>query len=66
MLYIEDTKIELKCQGFEAKQIEISPNNDKTVVFFQSTRQTSKNRKTKLQQAQKSQMDFIDEQRQAF
>ena len=27
MLYIED-KIELKCQGFEAKQIEFGPNND--------------------------------------
>ena len=40
MLYIEDAKIELKCQGFEAKQIEFGPNNDKAVVFFQSTRQT--------------------------
>ena len=40
MLLLKDIKIELKCQGFEAKQIGFSPNNDKVVVFFQSTQQT--------------------------
>lgn len=41
MLFLEDIKIELNCQGFEAKQIGFSPNNDKAVAIFESTRQTN-------------------------
>ena len=32
MLFLEDIKIELKSQGFEAKQISFSPTNDSAVV----------------------------------
>ena len=40
MLFLEDIKIELKSQGFEAKQISFSPTNDSAVVCFKSTRKT--------------------------
>lgn len=38
MLFLEDIKIELKSQGFEAKQISFSPKNDSAVVCFKSTK----------------------------
>lgn len=41
MLFLEDIKIELKCQGFEAKQIAFSPNQDSAVVYLESTMKTS-------------------------
>lgn len=40
MLLLEDIKIEFKCQGFEAKYINFSPNKDKAIVFLQSTGKT--------------------------
>lgn len=36
--FFEDIKIELKKQGFEAKQISFRPTNDSVVVCFKSTR----------------------------
>lgn len=41
MLFLEDIKIEFKCQGFEAKQIAFSHYQDKAVVYLESTRKTS-------------------------
>lgn len=41
MLLLEDIKIEMKCQGFEAKQITFSPNGDKAIVYMESTAETS-------------------------
>lgn len=41
MLCHEDIKIETKCQGFEAKQLMISPNKDRAVVYVESKRHTS-------------------------
>lgn len=40
MLYLEDIRIELKCQGFEGKRIAFSPEKDKAVVFLESTQKT--------------------------
>ena len=41
MLFLEDIKIELKCQGFEAKQITFSPNQDRAVVYLESISKTN-------------------------
>lgn len=41
MLFLEDIKIELKCQGFEAKQIAFSPNRDSAMVYLESTVKTN-------------------------
>lgn len=40
MLLLEDIKIELKSQDFEAKQLSFSPNCDSAVVCFKSTKKT--------------------------
>ena len=41
MLFLEDIKIELKCQGFEAKEISFSPDGKSSVVFLNSTQKTA-------------------------
>jgi transposase len=41
MLLIKDIKIELRSQGFEAKQFGFSPNGDSSVIMFKSIRKTS-------------------------
>lgn len=40
MLYNNDIKIELECQGFTATEIGISPDETKTVMFFESKRRS--------------------------
>lgn len=40
MLLVNNIKIELECQGFKATQIGISPNQDKSVLLFESKRET--------------------------
>lgn len=41
MLVFEDIRIELKSQGFAAKQMSFSPKGDSSVIMFESTRKTS-------------------------
>ena len=36
MLYLEDTKIGFQCQGFEAYQYDVSPQNDQAVLMMRS------------------------------
>ena len=40
MLLVNNIKIELECQEFKATQIGISPNQDKSVLLFESKRET--------------------------
>ena len=40
MFFLEDIKIELKCQGFEAKEISFSPDRKGSVVILKSTQKT--------------------------
>ena len=37
MLYVEDIKISFKCQGYEAIQYSMSPQNDQAVLMMKST-----------------------------
>ena len=41
MLFVEDIKIELKCQGFEVKHLSFSPDYDSAVAYMESIRKTS-------------------------
>ena len=36
MLCLEDIKIEAKCQGFESKQLSISPKKDRAIIYVES------------------------------
>ena len=40
MLIVDNIKVEVECQGFCATQIGISPNQDKSVLLFESKRET--------------------------
>lgn len=37
MLYLDDIKIEFESQGYKATHLGVSPDNSKTVLFFEST-----------------------------
>ena len=39
MLYLKDTKIEFKCQGYEAIQYDMSPQNNQAVLMMKSLHQ---------------------------
>lgn len=40
MLFLEDIKIELKCQGYEAKHLTFSPDGDSSIVYLESIKKT--------------------------
>ena len=40
MLYLDDIKVEIECQGFRSSHIGISPQKDVAVLFMQSTKST--------------------------
>lgn len=40
MLYLDDIKVEFESQGFRGTHLGISPEKDKTVMFFESNRST--------------------------
>ncbi len=40
MLYLDDIKVEFESQGFRGTHLGISPEKDKTVLFFESNRST--------------------------
>lgn len=40
MLFLEDIKIELKCQEYEAKHLTFSPNGDSSIVYLESIKKT--------------------------